>query len=121
MKLLQTVVASAVTLAMAGCVLPSNSSITAPGSLSLNVGRSCAQLAQEAIRVSARATAATGIEGRPPVSNPRATGVDLAVHWPIPFAKGSAPNATEMARLREEMVALVETSVQKRCSIQFLR
>lgn len=82
---------------------------------------SCPQLREEATRVSARAVQVTGAQDQKATNDAVATGVGIILFWPaLLFIKGDA-TAAEVARLKGEMDAIEQASVQKRCGIQFQR
>jgi hypothetical protein len=82
----------------------------------------CPQLAEEAARVSSRATEAAGIQDKKATGDAIAMGVGLVVVWPaLLFIKGNDENTQELARLRGQMDAIEQVSIRKRCSIQFQR
>ena len=83
---------------------------------------SCNQLREEAARVSSRAIQATGAQDQKATGDAVATGVAVALFWPALFLiKGDSTTASEVARLKGEMDALEQASIQKRCGIQFRR
>jgi hypothetical protein len=83
---------------------------------------SCAQLAQEAQRVSARATQAAGVQDEKSTNDKVAMGVGLIIFWPaLLFTKGNDENTAELARLKGQMDAIEQASIQKRCGITFQR
>jgi hypothetical protein len=82
----------------------------------------CAQLADEAQRVSARAAQAAGVQDEKATKDAVATTVGVIVFWPSLFLIGGNDQTTaELARLRGEMGAIEQVSVRKRCNIQFQR
>lgn len=83
---------------------------------------SCAQLHQEAARISARAAAAIGAQDQKATNDAVATTVGVVLFWPaLFFIKGDAASAAEVSRLKGEMEAIEQASVQKKCGIQFQR
>ncbi len=83
---------------------------------------SCNQLREEAARVSSRAIQATGAQDQKATGDAVATGVAVVLFWPALFLiKGDSTTASEVARLKGEMDALEQASIQKRCGIQFRR
>jgi hypothetical protein len=83
---------------------------------------SCAQLAQEAQRVSARAAQAAGVQDEKSTNDKVAMGVGLIIFWPaLLFTKGNDENTAELARLKGQMDAIEQASIQKRCGITFQR
>ena len=107
-------------LALAGCA--SKSSEIAPTYVSPIQYQSytCAQLAEEAERVSAAAVTATGVQDKQATNDAVATGVGLVIFWPsFFFIGGDKVNAAQLAHLKGEMDAIQQASIQKRCNIQF--
>ena len=83
---------------------------------------SCGQLRQEAVRVSARVSEASGIQNQKAQNDAVATGVALVVFWPAAFfIKGDRETAAELSRLKGEMEAIEKASVHKNCGITFQR
>jgi hypothetical protein len=82
----------------------------------------CKMLEEEATRVSSRAIAASGAQDSKATGDAVATGVGVVLFWPaLFFIKGEGASAAEVARLKGEMEAIEQASIQKRCSIQFRR
>jgi hypothetical protein len=80
----------------------------------------CAQLAEEAQRISAAATTAAGVQDNQATKDAVATTVGVIVFWPtLLMIGGDKVNAAQLAQLKREMDAIQQTSIQKRCSIQF--
>ena len=80
----------------------------------------CAQIAQESQNVSARAAEYAGAQDRKRTNDQIATTVSVIVFWPALFAlSGDGNTAAELARLKGQMQALEQASVQKNCGIQF--
>jgi hypothetical protein len=107
-------------LALAGCA--SKSSEIAPTYVSPIQYQSytCAQLAEEAERVSAAAATATGVQDKQATNDAVATGVGLIIFWPtLLMVGGDRVNAAQLAHLKGEMETIQQVSIQKRCSIQF--
>ena len=78
------------------------------------------QLAEEAQRVSSRAAQATGVQDQKATNDKVAMGVGLIVFWPeLLFTKGNDENTAELARLKGQMDAIEQASIQKRCGITF--
>jgi hypothetical protein len=81
---------------------------------------SCAQLREEAARVSSRAAIASGTQDQNATNDAVATGVALVLFWPAAFmVKGNSANAQEVAQLKGDMDAIEQANVQKKCGIQF--
>src|SRR5215475_8612492 len=82
----------------------------------------CRQLAEEAQRVSHHAAAAAGAQDSQATKDAVATTVGVIVFWPALFLiGGDKQTAAELARLKGEMDAIEQTSIRKRCGIQFQR
>lgn len=82
----------------------------------------CPQLAEEAQRISSRATTVSGNQDSKATTDAVATGVAIVVFWPAAFMiKGDGTTAAELAKLKGEMEAIERVSVQKKCNIQFNR
>jgi hypothetical protein len=80
----------------------------------------CPQLVEEAQRVSARVAQASGIQDKTATHDKIAMGVGLVVFWPaLLFTKGNDENTAELARLKGEVDAVEEASIQKHCGISF--
>lgn len=80
----------------------------------------CQQLAEEASRVSARASELAGVQDSARTNDAVVTTVGVIVFWPLLFAiKGDKQTAAELARLKGEMEAIEKTSIQKNCDIKF--
>jgi hypothetical protein len=80
----------------------------------------CQQLSQEAQRVSARAAEASGVQDQKSTNDKVAMGVGLVIFWPaLLFTKGNDENTAELARLKGQMDAIEQASIQKRCGITF--
>lgn len=85
-------------------------------------GFSCRQISQEATRVSARVGEISGVQNKKAKDDAVATGIALVVFWPAAFfIKGDKQTAAELARLKGELEALEQTSIQKNCGIVFQR
>ena len=83
-------------------------------------GLSCAQLSQEAARVSARAAVASGAQDQSATNDTVATTAAVILFWPAAFLiKGNGANAQEVAQLKGDMDAIEQANIQKKCGIQF--
>lgn len=81
---------------------------------------SCGQLRDEAARVSNRALQVSGAQSSKATTDAIATGVGVVLFWPALFLiKGDGTTAAEVARLKGEMEAIEQVSIQKRCGIEF--
>lgn len=80
----------------------------------------CAQLGEEAQRVTSRAAQSAGVQDQKASNDAVAMGVGLIIVWPaLLFIKGNDENTAELARLKGQMDAIEQTSIRKRCGIQF--
>ncbi|BBF93137.1 hypothetical protein [Blastochloris tepida] len=80
----------------------------------------CRQLGEEAQRVSARAATVAGAQDEKASRDAVAMGVGLVVFWPaLFFIGGNDQQTAELARLRGEMEAIEQASIQRRCGIVF--
>lgn len=85
-------------------------------------GYSCAQLSEEAMRVSSRAAQAAGVQDQKATGDAVAMGVGLIIFWPtLFFIKGNDENSAELSRLKGQMDAIEQASIRKRCGITFQR
>jgi len=81
---------------------------------------SCSQIEQEARRVAARTSQVAGVQDQNAQGDAVATGVALVLFWPAAFfVGGDKENAAELSRLKGEMEALEQASIQKNCGIVF--
>lgn len=80
----------------------------------------CQQLAEEAQRVQARAAQAAGVQDQHATNDKVVMGVGLVIFWPaLFFTKGNDENTAELSRLKGEMDAVEEASIEKKCAITF--
>jgi hypothetical protein len=85
-------------------------------------GYTCAQLGEEATRVSERAASATGVQNQKSTNDAIGMTVGLVVFWPALFMiKGNDETTAELARLKGQMDAIEVVSIQKKCGIVFQR
>jgi hypothetical protein len=115
-------VAAGVSLVLVGCA-SSASNIEAAYVSPMNYeSYSCAQLEQEAERVSQRAIEVTGRQNERATRDAVATGVGIVLFWPaLFFVRGDGAQAAEVARLKGEMETIEKVSIQKNCAINFQR
>ncbi len=79
----------------------------------------CAQIAQEAARISSRAAEVAGVQDSKRTDDQIATGVGVVVFWPALFLlKGDGQTAAELGRLRGEYEALEKVAIEKNCNVQ---
>lgn len=80
----------------------------------------CRQLAEEAQRVSARASVAAGAQDSQATKDTVATTAAVIIFWPAAFfVQGDKQNAAELARLKGELEAIEQVSIRKQCGLQF--
>jgi hypothetical protein len=80
----------------------------------------CPQLAAEAQRVSAAATAASGAQDNQRTKDALATTAAVIVFWPAAFfVQGDKQNAAQLAQLKGQMDAIQQEAIAKNCNIQF--
>ncbi|MGY6569476.1 MAG: hypothetical protein ACXIVE_10835 [Salinarimonas sp.] len=115
-------VAAGLGLALAGCA-SSAANIEAAYVSPMNYeSYTCAQLEQEAERVSQRAVEVTGRQNERATRDAVATGVGLVLFWPaLFFVRGDGAQAAEVARLKGEMETIEKVSIRKNCAISFQR
>lgn len=83
---------------------------------------SCPQIQQEASRISSRAAELAGVQNKNASNDAVATGVALVLFWPaLFFIKGDKENAAELARMKGELEALEQRSIERGCGIEFRR
>jgi len=109
-------------LTVAGCATHANDISAAYVSPIQYQSYTCAQLQEEAARVSARAAVASGAQDQKANNDAVATGVGVILFWPaLFFIKGDAASAQEIAQLKGDMDAIEQTNIQKKCGFQFQR
>ena len=110
------------TLALGGCATSSDKITASYVSPMQYENWNCRQLAEEAQRISHHAAAAAGAQDSQVTKDAVATTVGVIVFWPALFLiGGDKQTAAELARLKGEMDAIEQTSIRKRCGIQFQR
>jgi hypothetical protein len=81
---------------------------------------SCRQLAEEASRLSSRASEISGVQDKNATKDAVVTGVSLVVFWPAAFfIHGNKGNSAELARLKGEKDAVEQAIIRKDCSVKF--
>ncbi|MEQ3626917.1 MAG: hypothetical protein ABNH26_11585 [Celeribacter sp.] len=81
---------------------------------------SCRKLSAEAQRVSARASQAIGTQNKKAGNDAAATAVGMVLFWPaLFFIDGDGASAAEVSRLKGEMEAIEQASIQRGCGISF--
>ena len=80
----------------------------------------CKQLAEEAQRVSHRASEAAGAQDSQATKDAVTTTVAVVVFWQAAFfVGGDKQTAAELAQMKGQMVAIEQASIAKKCNIQF--
>jgi len=111
---------SAVSVLIAGCAQKSEEIAAMYVSPMQYEGYSCNQIRAEAARVSSRAALAMGVQDQQAQADAGATAISLILFWPAMFfIGGDGATASEVARLKGEMDALEQISIQKKCGIEF--
>ncbi|WP_267427370.1 hypothetical protein [Methylobacterium sp. GC_Met_2] len=83
---------------------------------------SCGQIREESARLASRAATAAGVQDQKRKDDQVVTAVGAVVFWPaLFFIDGDNAQTAELARLKGEMEAVEQASVQKSCGIQFQR
>ena len=109
-------------LGLAGCASRSENISAAYVSPNLYASYSCPQLRDEAQRVSGRAAQVSGAQDSKATGDAVATGVAIVVFWPAAFlVKGDGATAGELAQLKGQMDAIEQSSIMKKCGIDFRR
>jgi hypothetical protein len=81
---------------------------------------SCRQLAEEAGRVSQRASQLSGVQDRKRTGDIITTTAAVIVFWPAAFlVSGDDAQTAELARLKGEFEAIQKVSIQKGCTTRF--
>ena len=115
-------VATLAAAAFAGCASKSSEITPTYVSPFMYQNLTCAQLAQEAQGVSARAAQVTGAQDQKRTNDQIATGVAIVVFWPAAFfVGGDGQVAAELGQLKGQMVAIEQASIAKKCGIKFER
>jgi hypothetical protein len=114
------IVAAIATLVVAGCAKDANQVGPTYISPVTYETYTCPQLAEDAQRVSSRAAQAEGVQDQKATNDKVAMGVGLIIFWPaLLFTKGNDETTAELARLKGQMDAIEQASIQKRCGISF--
>jgi hypothetical protein len=117
---MRTICILAAASVLAGCASRSGDIAEAYVSPLQYQGLSCAQLSQEAARVSARAVVASGAQDQSATNDTVATTAAVILFWPAAFMiKGNGANAQEVAQLKGDMDAIEQSNIQKKCGLQF--
>jgi len=109
-------------LVVSGCASSSDKITAAYVSPLQYESYNCRQLAEEAQRVTRRASEAAGSQDSQASKDAVATAVAVVVFWPAAFMVGGDRNtAAELGRLKGELEAIEQVSIRKNCGIQFRR
>jgi hypothetical protein len=107
-------------LALVGCATGSDKIAPSYVSPMQYDAYNCRQLAEEAQRISAHASAAAGAQDSQVTKDAVATTAAIIIFWPAAFfVQGDKQNAAELARLKGQMEAIEQVSIRKQCGIQF--
>lgn len=80
----------------------------------------CQQLTLEAQALSTRAAQVSGAQDEKRTSDAVATTAAVIIFWPAAFlVRGDGQTAAELANLKGQMQAVEQSSIQKKCAIQF--
>lgn len=110
----------AIAATVAGCASSSDKIVPQYVSSIPYQGYTCAQLADEAQRVSSRVAQLSGVQDQKATNDAVATGVAIVVFWPAAFLVGGNDQTTaELGRLKGELEAVEKASIQKNCGLQF--
>lgn len=110
----------ALAFALGGCATKADNIDAAYVSPIAYQGLTCAQLQEEAARVSARASQAIGAQNDKATNDAVMTTVGAVVFFPtLFFIKGDGASAVEVGRLKGEMQALEAANVRKNCGLEF--
>jgi hypothetical protein len=81
---------------------------------------SCAQLGEEAQRVSGRVAQLSGAQDQKATNDAIATTAAIVIFWPAAFLVGGNDQTTaELSRLKGEFETIEKVAVQKNCGLQF--
>jgi hypothetical protein len=106
--------------ATAGCASRSDNIAAAYVSPTAYASWKCDQIRDEATRLSVRAAQVSGAQDQKATNDAVATGVGVVLFWPaLLFIKGDSTTAAELSRLKGEMEAVEQVSIQKRCGVTF--
>lgn len=117
-----TVFGTLALILLSGCATSPNNVAASYVSPVVYQNFSCAQLAEEAQRVSSRATQVAGVQNQKASRDAAAMTVAMVIFWPaLFFVGGDQGNAAELANLKGQMQAIEEANRTKGCGIQFSR
>jgi hypothetical protein len=114
--------AASISLIAAGCASRSEDVAASYVSPTSYASYSCRELREEAQRVSSAAATAAGIQDSQRTKDAVATTAAIVIFWPAAFfVGGDNAKTAELARLKGQMQAIEQASIQKRCGITFNR
>ena len=117
---MKKMIAVVLALGLAGCAKSADQITASYVSPITYQSYTCQQLAEEAERISSRPVALTGAQNNQATGDAVATTVAVVIFWPAAFfVRGDGAQAAELARMKGEMEAIEQVSIQKKCSIQF--
>jgi hypothetical protein len=120
MKSLILVGASGCWLVLIGCAHHSDDIAASYVSPILYENYTCQQIGEEGAGLSARATQVAGVQDSKATKDAVATGVGVVLFWPaLSMINGDSTTGAELAQLKGEMEAVEQTSIRKKCGIQF--
>jgi len=106
--------------AVGGCASKSSEVTAAYISPMTYQSYNCQQLAAEAQRVSAKAAELTGAQDEKRTNDQIATAAAIVIFWPAAFfVGGDGQVAAQLAQLKGQIDAIENTSIQKKCGMQF--
>ena len=109
-----------IVLAVAGCASKAKNIAASYVSPMHYSNMNCAQLAEEARTMSARAAEAAGVQDNKATKDAVITTAGIILFFPaLFFTSGDGATAAEVARLKGEMQAIEDASRYKQCGIQF--
>ena len=80
----------------------------------------CAQLGEEAQRISAHVAQTSGVQDKKRSNDQVATTAAIILFWPAAFlVGGDDQNTAELSRLKGEFESIEKVPVQKNCNLQF--
>jgi hypothetical protein len=122
MILKKIVLTAALACSVAACATKSENispSYVEPG---LYSDFSCKQMAQEAMRLSERASIATGQQDRNHNRDTLKTTVGVIFFWPtLLFIEGDGVKSNEVAHLKGRMDALEYAAIRRNCNFNYVR
>jgi hypothetical protein len=113
---------AAIGLTAAGCASRSEDVAASYVSPTAYSSYSCRELSAEAQRVSGASAAASGAQDSQRTKDVVATTAAVVIFWPAAFfVGGDNAQTAELARLKGQMQAIENASIQRKCGINFRR